>query len=272
MNIRYDTKNRAVFPFIVAPITGIQDTLILKPENIITSEDDFISKLYHFENRSSPSSITIRLFSYKDFIVLSAIITNDKAIEIKTDRQGLSIAIGVFIEKEIADIFIPSTTFLKAYMDIVDDILDIKLIDNDEGLLNLLQNLQDNKILDQNEDLHNFYLNNFNKSIDKFNSFYSGLKRHSKYINYLNALLGKFQRKQNNIIFFNESLNNHEVFLIMLNEVNKCNKHDCCFEASQNARFRVIQTSHFSINVSDTKYVIWNTNNVTIKDNTQKKG
>ena len=89
----YNTEKDYILPYIIAPLTGIQDTIIMGP-NFIT-QDKFIREI-----NAEIYGIGARVVNYEDFFNTYMTFSTD-CEEIGSERKGLNLTIGVLIHKSI---------------------------------------------------------------------------------------------------------------------------------------------------------------------------
>ena len=73
IQVYYRSKDNLILPFIVAPVAGHQDSLILSPDNLTKEHDDFVNELYKTMPNHTPSSVYLRVFRYGSWVAISIV-------------------------------------------------------------------------------------------------------------------------------------------------------------------------------------------------------
>lgn len=88
--------NMPFLPFLVAPISNFQDTLIMGPQNIAKIHDKFINNLYSQIGNSVLPGIAARAFIFESMVCIALHLPTQLPDE--SGRKGRKISVGFFIK------------------------------------------------------------------------------------------------------------------------------------------------------------------------------
>ena len=135
----YKDDDKLILPFIVAPVSQQQDSLIIAPQSIAKIHDSFLNQIYSTIPNTELSFVYIRAFDYNSYVAIIVIFPSSIK-EDKTNRSGLVLTLGALIDKKVfIDYSYPSSTYFDLFILLFNDIFNVDLFKN--GADNILKQL-----------------------------------------------------------------------------------------------------------------------------------
>ena len=137
--VSYYEHNVPMMPFVSAPISGHQDTLIIAHQDIAKHDKYFLNQLFDTISVKKIQSICIRVFNYNHHIVI-AIIFPTSVKEDETGRSGLVFSIGIMIGKKNINLLNNSTClYFNTFISLINKIFEVNILEHgaDEILIKI---------------------------------------------------------------------------------------------------------------------------------------
>lgn len=112
IQVYYPTAKNGILPFIIAPVTGHQDSLILGPIELTKEHDEFLNCIYRHIANKTPRATYLRVFPYRRWVAVSASFPSSVP-ERESGRGGSLLTLGALIRKGVFLKFVqPSSSYM----------------------------------------------------------------------------------------------------------------------------------------------------------------
>lgn len=119
-----DSESLAFLPFVIAPLSNAQDTVILGPEEVHRRHHEFIDRVYRPLEGLDRFSVAVRRFQYRRHDCLSVSFVRPVADQ---DRHGAALSVGFLVPRSAFSGHKRVGDFLLGYLNCINEVFGVRL-------------------------------------------------------------------------------------------------------------------------------------------------